>query len=353
MAGRGEWEDERWTDTTLCGHFRAGDVFTPFSAATAGGGDRFVIHVIGGLETLAAEELEGIEGISEVLLLQGKVLFASSAPLETLRCLRSAERLSLLCWAAPTPPMPGEESSHPSLPPEEPEAAFAPKPESAEEFAKFYSELGDRTASWLRGLEAALRAFALPALQAQERTWRAVTQHGHSRKIAFRADVNRGGKRTSNCGVTSLLMEQMLGGLCCHHLGWRVDLRHWDVDVSLHWNEAQVVLELPVFFTRSRWGARKNNQYLAGVSRPIGGERRMGERDFLSHGALSGAVSWAIARLARIDSPCTILDPCVGRGGLLIEAALSHPRCKCIGLDNDLHQLAAAASSLKEAACEA
>eukprot|EP00961_Rhodomonas_salina_P072956 980088-Rhodomonas_salina.1 len=53
----------------------------------------------------------------------------------------------------------------------------------------------------------------------------------------------------------------------------------------------------------------------------------MGERDFLSHGALSGAVSWALARLARIESPCTILDPCVGRGGLLIEAALSHPRC--------------------------
>ena len=183
MAGvpRGA-EDERWTDTTLCGHFRAGDVFSPYSAAHSSHGSdrRFVIHVIGGLETLAAEELEAIEGISEVLLLQGKVLFASSAPLETLRCLRSAERLSLLCWAAPTPPMPGEESSAahadasalpPSLPPEEPEAAFAPKPESAEEFAKFYSELGDRTASWLRGLEAALRVFALPALQAQERTW--------------------------------------------------------------------------------------------------------------------------------------------------------------------------------------
>lgn len=217
----------QWIDTTLCGHFRAGDVFTPFSAATAvGGGDRFVIHVIGGLETLAAEELAGIEGISDVVLLQGKVLFSSSAPLERLRCLRSAERLSLLCWAAPTPAMPGEENAaaH-ALPPEEPEAAFAPKAECAEEFARFYSELGDRTALWLRGLEAALRAFALPALQAQERTWRAVTQHGHSRKIAFRADVNRGGKRTSSCGVTSLLMEQMLGGLCCRHLGWRVDLK--------------------------------------------------------------------------------------------------------------------------------
>eukprot|EP00961_Rhodomonas_salina_P289213 3908097-Rhodomonas_salina.1 len=272
-------EDGRWTDTTLCGHFRAGDVFTPFSAAAGGGGERFVIHVIGGLETLANEELEGIEGISEVLLLQGKVLFASSAPLETLRCLRSAERLSLLCWAAPTPPIQGEQSADakvdvpPFLPPDEPEAAFAPKPESAEEFAKFYSELSERTTSWFRGFEAVLRTHALPALQAQERAWRAATQHEDCRRIAFRANVNRGGKRTSSCGVTSLLMEQMLGGLCYHHLGWHVDLKRWDVDVSLHWNEAQVVLELPIFFTRSRWGARKNAEYLADVPRPIGGER--------------------------------------------------------------------------------
>ena len=53
-------------------------------------------------------------------------------------------------------------------------------------------------------------------------------------------------------------------------------------------------------------------------------------RDFLSAGALSSTVSWALTRLAfkharlpRISPPCTILDPCVGRGGLLIEAVLT------------------------------
>ena len=248
-------------------------------------------------------QVNEIPGTSDVLLLQGKVLFSSFAPLEKLCCLRSAERLSLLCWASPTPPMPGEQtaptnspSPDPPGPGSEPEAGFAPRPEFAEEFAEFYGKQRPETALWLREFESILRKHTLPALQAslsvsvqcsmlmqsstvitlrilpnlhcfllmcawiqaQEHVWRAAIGLEPGRQIAFRADVKRGGKRTSNCGVTSLLMEEMLGGLCLQHLGWRVDLKGWDLDLSMHWNEAQVVVEMPIFFSRSRCGVWEN-----------------------------------------------------------------------------------------------
>ena len=48
----------------------------------------------------------------------------------------------------------------------------------------------------------------------------------------------------------------------------------------------------------------------------------MGERDFLTRGGLAPSVCWAMTRLAGASAHSTILDPCVGRGGLLVEAAL-------------------------------
>ena len=217
-----------WFDTTLCGHFQVGDVFSPYSAAhhkTATDGEeraprRFLIHVIGGLETLAAAELAEA-GCSDILPVQGKVLFGSTAPLETLRCLRSAERLSLLCWACPALPMPGEDTASAGsdlLRHVEQEvitrAEFAPRAEFADAFADFYGKQRPETARWMRQLERVLRMHALPALQAQEHAWRAVTGHAAGRQISFRVDVNRGGKRSRLCGVTSLLMEEV--NVCVH-----------------------------------------------------------------------------------------------------------------------------------------
>jgi hypothetical protein len=212
-AGRSCAAAPAWSDTALCGHFAPGDTFAPYSAAavpSAGAGaNRFVVHVTGGLETLAGEELAAIEGNTDILLLQGKVLFTSTAPLESLRCLRAAERLALLCWSVPTPPMPGEASGGTPLRPgrggsDEPDAAFARKAEFADDFDQFYSALPPPARAWLREFEALLRTHALPALQAQEGAWRVATGHETCRAIAFRADVNRGGKRSATCGVTSL-----------------------------------------------------------------------------------------------------------------------------------------------------
>ena len=93
-------------------------------------------------------------------------------------------------------------------------AEFAPRAEFADAFADFYGKQRPETARWMRQLERVLRMHALPALQAQEHAWRAVTGHAAGRQISFRVDVNRGGKRSRLCGVTSLLMEEV--NVCVH-----------------------------------------------------------------------------------------------------------------------------------------
>ena len=110
----------------------------------------------------------------------------------------------------------------------------------------------------------------------------------------------------------------------------------------------------------------------------------MGERDFLTRGGLAPSVSWAMTRLAGISAHSTILDPCVGRGGLLVEAALlqvlllgSHVQthacvhvcmcacvhagmftaytgqetCRCLGVDADAEQLSIARAAALAAGC--
>ena len=322
-----------WVDTVWQGHFGPGQHFPPYVASERDVGPlRYCIRTCGGLELLAAEEVEQVEGCTDARPLLGKVIFASTAPLAALRsAVPMAEELSLLCWAIPTPPMPGEPTDEPVAPAAGAkgaagEATLAPKPEYAPAFAAFYEALEPVAATWFRALEALLRTHALPAIQAREAEWRRMCGHAPAHQIAFRASVRRGGARSSSVGATSQLMEQLLGGLCCDAFGWRVDLRSPDLDLNLHWNEAQVVVEMPI-------------------------TRRLGERPYLVGGALHGPIGWALARLARIPptAPLTILDPCAGVGGLLIEAALAHPRCTCVGFDRDARSVGAAIESARKA----
>ena len=82
-------------DTKLCGHLLCGEEFVPFSATARSGHRRYVIHVAGGLESIASEEIAEVPDCSDVQCLLGKVLFSSTASPETLRKLRSAELLVL------------------------------------------------------------------------------------------------------------------------------------------------------------------------------------------------------------------------------------------------------------------
>ena len=325
------------------------------SASGGGGGAQqhhYVLHSHAGLESLAATEVKDMgDASTQVVQLFGKVLFQSTASLDALRALRSAEDLSLLCWASPvSAALLGAPNANGAQPASQTTAASA----LADDFAAFYAALDPIAAAWLRRLEELLRNRALPALEALVPTWRsAVGLEGNGRgareRLGFRVTVKRSGKETTAPGVTSVSMEQLLGGLIVERLGWRVDLKRPELNVVMQWCEAQATLELPL---------RRH------TPRELPSAEAL--RPWLPAGALRGPVSWSLLRLAleelaldeargtcaaaRDGAGLVILDPCVGRGGLLVEAALSCPQShSLIGVDDDVSQLSAAAAAARRA----
>lgn len=65
-----------------------------------------MVHVTGGVEALAADEVRREAGATDVRQLAGKVCFSSGAPFATLLKLKSVESVSLLVWCCTTPEMP-------------------------------------------------------------------------------------------------------------------------------------------------------------------------------------------------------------------------------------------------------
>ena len=122
-------------------------------------------------------------------------------------------------------------------------------------------------------------------------------------------------------------MAARVGDLVNEQLGWEVDLKHYDVCVSVCWSDASVVVELP----------------LTNVQQ---------SRSCLAHHALRGPVGWAMATLAQLQPALQVVDPMVGRAGTLLEASLVEPTAHLIGFDIDDDQLAAAIDNVAGSAIE-
>jgi len=285
------------------------------TAPIHGRGAHFVAHAVGGLEALAAEEIAATPGCADVHALVGRVVFRSDAPLDSLLRLRSAVTLSLLCWAAPAPSMPGED-------------LWPPPPAEAEETA-------ERKLRWMARFEELLVEHVVPALRHTEAAWRRAVGMDADAPLSFRATVRRGGERSAACGASSQAMAAALGAVCaedaCLSRRWTVDLHAHDLELLLHWNEWQAVLEMPI------------------TRRP--GGSRLADRAYL-HGGMQGAVGWSLARLAGVRAGARVLDPMVGKGTVLLEASFTHPRAIFVGVDAEPTQLAAAAENRERAAAE-
>lgn len=295
--------------------------FSPYTAMSDHGSRLYALRTDAGLEQLAADEIASTPGCAVTQRLLGKLLFA--APSNALAQLRSAEELSLVAWAAPTPTFS--------------RSSAAPRHHLAD-FDAFYAAQSPAAAAWLRELESLLRSAALPGLRALEDDWRRAVNLPAPAPIAFRVSVRRTGAQSADAGVSSVAMEQLLGGLIAAELGWAVALKRHALNVFLQWSEAHCVLELPL---RTRTDA------------PYG-ERL---RPWLPGGALRGPVSWGLARLAveamggAPPAGGVVIDPCVGRGGLLVEAALALPGCRFVGCDCDAAQLRSSAKAARRAGC--
>jgi hypothetical protein len=279
-----------WSDM-WCAGVPHGD-FLPIHAS----GGHFVVHVTGGLETFAVEELLDL-GATEVVPLLGRVLFCAPAcmPAHVLaQRLRTAESLSLLCWAAPTPSMPGNTTEWLTsfynlccvhvLPNASALArAFVAARATARHAAgdpialsegragagsEAVSDLlssvircdgtlevtpwrespadasaGDDAAEGAAegASESAAESMALAKVGAKVR----LRQHAPQSEPRFRVSATRAGGR-SNGSVTSPQIAAEAGAFFVEQCGWEVDLHDWELEVQVGWHDAQLVIEIPV-----------------------------------------------------------------------------------------------------------
>lgn len=268
-------------------------------AAVHGDGTKYALRVASGLEPFAAAELTEL-GVSDVVPLLGHiVLFSSSdTPAALQQRIRSAESLSLVCWASPPPTMPTTNS---------------------EWLSQLYSLLEEHVQPRADQLEGAWRAAALDDSSADD----ASAGSPSGRSLRFRVSATRAGGASSGV-VTSQQIAAEVGAFFSERCGWVVDLHEYEVDVEVSWHDALVLVALPV-------------------------ARKLCVRPEVVHAALHGPTAWALARLVAPRAGEVVLDPMCGRGGCLIEAARECRGATYLGADLDEAQLSDCAANLRSA----
>ena len=259
--------------------------FEPF----VGCGNHFVAHVTIGLEHFAADEAARALDASPIVVLQGKIAFRTNAPYSMVRMLRSIESIALLCWVSPTPRM----------------------PTSAEAFGTAFQALMAET--------------VCPQLASLGRAWRAASSFSDSRAtIAFRVTARRSGSQSS-CVVRQDLARWLAEAWHDAADGaFTATARNYDLEICIQWSDLQVCIELPC-------------------------EGRLSARAYTALPTLHAPLGWMLARLANLAPGATVVDPMVGRGGLLVEAAFVQPRAVFVGCDRSADQLIGAVTNVAAA----
>ena len=288
--GLSEPTSKPWLDTHI---LNAQNHSTDYPAVH-GDGTQYALRVASGLEPFAAAQLVEIGATDVVPLLGHIVLFSSfDAPIALKQRIRSAESLSLVCWASPPPMMPNTSNE------------------------------------WLSRLYSLLVEHVQPRAEQLERAWRAAAADEasvgppSSRTPRFRVSATRAGGATNGI-VTSQQIAAEVGAFFSERCGWVVDLHEYEVDVEVSWHDALVLVALPV-------------------------ARKLCVRPELVHAALHGPTAWALARLVAPRAGEVVLDPMCGRGGCLLEAARECRGAAYIGADLDEAQLSDCAANLRSA----
>ncbi|XP_061767267.1 THUMP domain-containing protein 2 isoform X1 [Nerophis ophidion] len=113
-------------------------------------------------------------------------------------------------------------------------------------------------------------------------------------------------------------ISKALGVSLSHQLGWKVDLRNPQLEISVYLTDDLCLLGIPL--TRLP----------------------LANRSYIKTTGLRSTIAWAIAELAQIQPGNLVLDPMCGVGTILIEAAQEHKLAYFLGLDIDDGQLSKA-----------
>ncbi|CAL8258860.1 unnamed protein product [Lota lota] len=352
--------------------------------ATADGGARtFFCTAGGGLERILAEELHTKLGAQEVCQLSGKVLFRTSAGMDALRQLKSAERLFLLVRREAPVALP---------------AHTCPVKAASLLQSRLLGDgrqWGDAAVTWSR-LQGETESCGsnsqrgAGALRPQRKTDSSV--EGRGRRTQQGEEVSADGRRSEEeeegrsdgvnveqkCGekrkkggdekdggggrgggikrqkeqltspppgvttpplgvttpppgvtfrvncklsgplsrcLTSQDLSRVIGSGLCRLLGWKVELRSPQLEVSVYLSDDHSILGIPL--TRLP----------------------LASRSYMRTTGLRATVAWALGSLARIQPGWCVLDPMCGVGTILLEAAQEHKDVHFLGVDIDDGQL--------------
>ncbi|XP_049592884.1 THUMP domain-containing protein 2 isoform X2 [Syngnathus scovelli] len=131
--------------------------------------------------------------------------------------------------------------------------------------------------------------------------------------LSFRISCKCSGSVSRHLSVQEV--SKVLGTSLSGQLGWKVDLRNPQIEITVYLRDDHCLLGIPL--TRLPFANRR----------------------YIKTTGLRSTVAWAMAELAQIQSGSLVLDPMCGVGTILIEAAQEHKLACFLGLDIDDRQL--------------
>ncbi|XP_077352325.1 U6 snRNA (guanine-N(2))-methyltransferase THUMPD2 isoform X2 [Festucalex cinctus] len=146
----------------------------------------------------------------------------------------------------------------------------------------------------------------------QDKTAPQDNQHS-SVPLSFRISCKCSGSLSRRLSVQEV--SKVLGASLSGKLGWKVDLRNPQIEITVYLRDDHCLLGIPL--TRLP----------------------LANRCYIKTTGLRSTVAWAMAELAHIQSGFLVLDPMCGVGTILIEAAQEHKLAYFLGLDVDDRQL--------------
>ncbi|XP_060610479.2 THUMP domain-containing protein 2 [Anolis sagrei] len=124
---------------------------------------------------------------------------------------------------------------------------------------------------------------------------------------------------------TAQEMGRIIGIALMKNFGWKADLRRPDIEIFVHLNDIYCIIGIPVF------------------------RLPLSNRAYIRTVGLRSTIAWAMVSLAEIKAGAFVLDPTCGLGTILLEAAMEWPDVNYLGADISDAQLQGAYTNIKEA----
>lgn len=148
----------------------------------------------------------------------------------------------------------------------------------------------------------------------------------NTNNVSFRISCKCNGTLTQYFSTQDV--SKVLGSGLTRLLGWRVDLRNPQLEVNVNLTDDHCLLGIPL------------------TKLPLA------NRTYIKTTGLRSTVAWAMASLAQIQPGSCVLDPMCGVGTILIEAAQEHQDAYFLGKDIDDGQLLKAKGNIAYADLE-